>query len=211
MFDSICTGTTIPDADSTRYFFAYPAAYNNFYYDSLGAIIDTIFVPAIATLVNQSCTKSLVPNTCNNPVIEPLDPTFTNFINHGQYNDYYEDYMYYSSEDCQVAFTNQQRKLMQTVLVTRRPNIAVVTINGIKEGEASRKLNFSPNPANDFITLSNVSSNSMYQIFNVAGSIVSEGKIENKTIDISNLTHGIYTVKVLSKNDTLVNKLIVTE
>ena len=217
-FDSIANGNTLPDADSTRYLFAYPAGYTNYwlnatvYTSSTGTdsvVIDTTaseFVPATATLTNQTYTKALVPNTCDLHMINP-----NTFVDYGDMPDMFENYMFYASEKCQITFSNGQRQLMQSVLKYRRPGIAVVTVNGIKEQELAGKLLIAPNPANESIRISNVEMGSVYTISNIAGSTVLAGKIESKDLDISSLSDGVYTVRVQNNNSALVSKLVVTK
>ena len=68
-----------------------------------------------------------------------------------------------------------------------------------------------PNPVQDILSveLGNVES-AAYQVLNTAGQIVSSGNIftSSSTIDISGLTSGIYTVKILSASKTQVKKII---
>ena len=218
LFDSIATGNTLPDADSTGYFFAYPAGYTNYwlnathYTSSTGAdsvVIDTIaseVVVAYDTLINQTFTKALVPNTCTWHVVDP-----NNFFDYGDMPDMFENYMFYTSEKCQVTFSNGQRQLIQNVLKYRRPNIAVVTVNGIKEQELAGKLLVAPNPASESIRISNAEIGSNYQILNIAGSAVLSGKLESKEVDITSLADGVYTVRVQNNKGSMVSKLVVTK
>ncbi len=218
LFDSIANGNTLPDADSTSYFFAYPAGYTNYwlnatvYTSSTGGdsiVIDTIateVVVAYDTLINQTYTKSLVPNTCTWHVVDP-----NNFTDYGDMPDMFENYMFYTSEKCVNTFSNGQRQLMQSVLKYRRPGIAVVTVNGIKEQELAGKLIIAPNPASESIRISNAEIGSTFEIANIAGSAVLSGKLESKEINISRLSEGVYTVRVSNSKGSMVSKLMVTK
>lgn len=59
------------------------------------------------------------------------------------------------------------------------------------------EMSFSPNPAIDFIKVDTELNQSMlYDVLNINGAKVTSGNIENNTIDISNLTNGLYIVTV---------------
>jgi hypothetical protein len=59
--------------------------------------------------------------------------------------------------------------------------------------DSNRKVKLFPNPASDFIYLSNLTETESYTIYNVLGSKVLKGTISNKEgIDIRNLTNGLY-------------------
>ena len=65
-------------------------------------------------------------------------------------------------------------------------------------------INFYPNPVVDFITLkSDFNNNEKYLILNNLGQIVLDGEIRNnlEIINLSNLSSGIYVLKV--KNNTV--------
>jgi hypothetical protein len=57
-------------------------------------------------------------------------------------------------------------------------------------------LGFYPNPANDIITLDNVSANASYEIFSSLGKTVLYGKLERNTIEVASLSPGIYFLQV---------------
>jgi hypothetical protein len=56
--------------------------------------------------------------------------------------------------------------------------------------------NIFPNPSNDFIKINNITTNTIYEIYNTLGIKVLEGKINNKEkINIENLKKGLYIIK----------------
>jgi len=69
-----------------------------------------------------------------------------------------------------------------------------------------------PNPASDFITISNSEANDFtIQIMDITGKIV---KVENvniasTTLDVSNLNKGVYLLKIIQDSQSLVQKLII--
>ena len=59
-----------------------------------------------------------------------------------------------------------------------------------------------PNPANDYITILSTTSVTVesYQLYNLTGQLVQEGQPVNRRVDISDLTTGIYLIKVNAEN-----------
>jgi hypothetical protein len=58
---------------------------------------------------------------------------------------------------------------------------------------AKNSLNLFPNPASQYILLSNLKTITSYKIFNVNGAIVLKGKTSNR-IDVSTLPAGLYMI-----------------
>jgi len=172
-------------------------------------VVDSVFVSADDTIFNQTFTKTLFPNTCKQPSFQNGIFDLIHYL--GDLPDFLEDYMFYTDEVCTVTFSKAQVELMQNVLSSRRPGIATISINGIVEGTGSYKLKFAPNPASDFITINDVPANSVYQITSVSGSVIAEGKLDSKIIDLTNISNGVYTIRVTSKNDVFVNKVVISK
>ncbi len=65
-----------------------------------------------------------------------------------------------------------------------------------------KNLNFYPNPVKNELTISSIFKIDSYQIYNVLGTLVTEGKgTSNITqVDMSRLNSGLYFVKVTSRN-----------
>ena len=65
-----------------------------------------------------------------------------------------------------------------------------------------KNLNFYPNPVKNELTISSIFKIDSYQIYNVLGTLVTEGKgTSNVTqVDMSRLNSGLYFVKVTSRN-----------
>jgi hypothetical protein len=84
---------------------------------------------------------------------------------------------------------------------------------GINEIDANNTLSIYPNPANDFITISLVAESAeatTIYIINALGEIVltEQATSSNTTLNTSNLTNGIYFVKIESKNSSAIKKFI---
>lgn len=65
-----------------------------------------------------------------------------------------------------------------------------------------KNLNFYPNPVKNNLTISSIFKIDNYQVYNILGTLVSEGKgTGNHTqVDMSRLNSGLYFVKVTSRN-----------
>lgn len=86
-----------------------------------------------------------------------------------------------------------------------------VTANGI-ETNVTRNVQISPNPANNFIRLNGVenSINITYNIFNLSGKIIKQGKAENNQINVAEITNGLYLLRLnLGSGQILVNQISV--
>lgn len=67
-----------------------------------------------------------------------------------------------------------------------------------------------PNPANNYINITFVGTTAEYQISDVLGKIVQSGVISNNaTIDISNLTKGVYAVHLMNEGKMNYQKIII--
>ena len=65
-----------------------------------------------------------------------------------------------------------------------------------------KNLNFYPNPVRNELIISSIFKVDSYQIYNVLGTLVSEGKGSGilTQVDMSRLNSGLYFVKVTSNN-----------
>lgn len=60
----------------------------------------------------------------------------------------------------------------------------------------TKKLTLFPNPVKSLLYINADDKDYFYQIYNVAGQLVKEGKFENKKTDLSSLTQGMYLVRI---------------
>ncbi len=79
---------------------------------------------------------------------------------------------------------------------------------GISSLEAS-KIALYPNPARDFVTLTGLTSGVGYEIYDLSGKKVKQGRVEaSKKIDVSDLKAGVYTVVLTDGKANIRKKLI---
>ena len=75
----------------------------------------------------------------------------------------------------------------------------------------SSKISIYPNPANDFVTVSTNETITGMEVYNLIGKkVISSSKLINNKIDVSNLSKGVYVLKVMS-NDLVGSRKIIIE
>ena len=82
-------------------------------------------------------------------------------------------------------------------------DITVGTNNNFEQNE----ITIYPNPANNTISV-NLKNNSTFNILDLTGRLVIASKVENNTIDISNLNKGVYILQTNSVNGTINTKFL---
>ena len=86
-----------------------------------------------------------------------------------------------------------------TINVVSPQTITGYDITGIDNVE-NAAISVYPNPFNDVITLTGVSSNSTIQIFSVDGKNVYQGNATSSTLNTSNLSAGVYMLSIIESN-----------
>lgn len=112
----------------------------------------------------------------------------------GILNDSYNKFSYTFSNLGTTEYQNDSNSAM-------RGKVTVVAKLST-EDKFVRNLNFFPNPVKTNLTISSLFKVDTYQIYNVLGTLVSQGKGggNNTQVDMSRLNSGLYFVKVTSKN-----------
>lgn len=117
--------------------------------------------------------------------------------------DMIENYMDYSSEDCQNSFTKMQVDFMRWVLRTKRQNVHWVSLTSTDEVERNPALSIVPNPANDFIRVNAPLGDETIGdiiIRDVCGKLVVQQRWNRGGgIDVSSLRPGIYFVSLMAE------------
>ena len=144
---------------------------------------------------NSDCNKT--KNTCNQGT--------------GDLPDMVENYMDYSSEGCQNAFTKGQSSFMYNVLTNIRTGIRVPT--GIEENTYSTFINLFPNPTSEslVVNFSNLDyTNAVIEIKDITGKTIKTAYVNEKTaiftVDgLSKFQNGLYIASI-SINNYKINK-----
>jgi PKD repeat protein len=88
--------------------------------------------------------------------------------------------------------------------ITQTVNITVTSLNELNK---EKKLTIYPNPATDFIDLKIDFQYTDISIIDVTGKTIKQVDTASK-IEVSNLTPGVYFIKVIGKNNTIIKKLV---
>jgi hypothetical protein len=136
------------------------------------------------------------------------------------YPDMTENYMDYTNDTCLNTFTLDQKARMITVMnnATRRRQLKTSTVCqpplSNNSFELIQGLNLYPNPATNMVTLTisdNVLIPDNYTIFNSLGQTIASKQISNTqdlSINVSNLSVGVYFIKVTKDNNSKTLKFI---
>lgn len=138
--------------------------------------------------------------------------------------DMFENYMDYSREECQNLFTQGQVDIMRAMLATSRvelPDIVVVNDStppvGITQLSANEeRINVYPNPSDGIINvefdtpLENVSKLTIHNVYgkSVKGLKFDEIGYDHLTINLKELSSGIYFIKVNIGESTIIKKVV---
>ncbi len=159
--------------------------------------------PSATESSQQTCNYAT--DTCEDE--EDLPP-----IGPDNYPDMIENYMDYSTEQCQNMFTQQQVELMRSVLILFRADLledtpAPTTNNNLPTWE----YDIYPNPTKDFINIQSAQENLMITLFDLKGQELKQLKSNqgNTKIDLSNLAAGVYTLQLSDGVQTVSEKIII--
>ncbi|MGV6860214.1 MAG: zinc-dependent metalloprotease [Putridiphycobacter sp.] len=151
------------------------------------------------------------PNAdANSQSITDCDTTFNTCVDNigtlGDLPNMHENYMDYSPEACQVAFTNGQRDLMRGVIENNRwdliDNYPVLSVN-----EISKPYQIYPNPSVENVVISGLAAGTQIQIFSIEGKLVQAITTNDSQLIITGLNPGFYLVKI-NKEDMVYTEKI---
>ncbi|WP_395049458.1 GEVED domain-containing protein, partial [Flavobacterium sp.] len=74
--------------------------------------------------------------------------------------------------------------------------------------KAITEIKLYPNPTTSILNVSSVSENAIFKVYNMLGQSIMNGKLSNGSIDVSNISSGIYLLEVTDKESTSVNRFI---
>ena len=75
-------------------------------------------------------------------------------------------------------------------------------------GKAITEIKLYPNPTTSILNVSSVSENATFKVYNMLGQSIMDGRLSNGSIDVSNISSGIYVLEVTDKESTSVNRFI---
>jgi hypothetical protein len=142
-------------------------------------------------------------NTCNDNILG-LD--LPNMV---------ENYMDYSSADCQNSFTIGQKDLMRSVIEDLRPELAETVIVSVADRVSNPEINIYPNPTRGNLTidLGQLESNIDLTISNSLGQAIESRRFNNTALiqlDL-NLPQGVYILQLEGSDSRRVVKKVIVE
>ena len=112
-----------------------------------------------------------------------------------------ENYMDYSSGSCQNSFTKGQSDMMRAVLGFLRPSLAeVISLASLDNLNASEDVVVFPNPFQNTLHIENAQQGMIYNLYDLTGQLLLNGKFLGNSIDFSHLASGTYFIELLSVN-----------
>ncbi|MBP7822046.1 MAG: zinc-dependent metalloprotease [Saprospiraceae bacterium] len=168
-----------------------------------GCAVDD-FIADTPNAFDSNATTGCNPNTNSCETTLPNDKP-----------DMWENYMDYSDEPCQVAFTNGQANVMRTVL-SGGPRWALASrsvVSGTTSPNVDQSSLFSlyPNPSNESVYISLPSGKWQLTVTDYMGRNVStQNSVEqNTTMQVSHLQEGIYFVNASNTNGQSISKKLI--
>jgi hypothetical protein len=120
-----------------------------------------------------------------------------------------ENYMDYSSGNCQNSFTLGQADVMRAVLNKYRPLLAqTISTANLDDNDLSDTHFVFPNPFQSKIVIENISQFSTYTLYDLTGSIVALGTIDNKEIELGFLASGTYILEISNGLQIVYSRII---
>ena len=78
----------------------------------------------------------------------------------------------------------------------------------VVDNERNTKILLYPNPSEDTLSLYGMDAEVGYEIYNLSGGLISEGKTFNKSLDVSSLAIGVYILKITSEEKSMFKKFV---
>jgi hypothetical protein len=117
-----------------------------------------------------------------------------------------ENYMDYSPESCQVAFTLGQRDLMRGVIENYRWDLISPSTVGTIINK-SININIYPNPTRGAINISGLNGYEFIKIYTLHGKLIQDITVTSSQVDIKNLPEGLYFVQIENEFEIITKKL----
>jgi hypothetical protein len=118
-----------------------------------------------------------------------------------------ENYMDYSPESCQVAFTKGQRDLMRGVIETNRWDL----IDNYPTANLEKKFNTSiviyPNPSTSNVTIKGLELNSNIEVYTLNGKKIHQTTNNTSKISLNNLSKGVYFIRISNSTHVVTKKI----
>jgi len=155
-------------------------------------------------------TPNATENSQNITNCDTLNNTCTDNIGVlGDLPNMQENYMDYSPESCQVAFTVGQSDLMRGVIETHRWDLIdnYPVLSTLNNGDLN--VSIFPNPSTGNLAINGTVANGVVEIYANNGQIVSTINTTGQETMVTNLSNGFYFVRISGDNQTTTRKISV--
>jgi hypothetical protein len=155
-------------------------------------------------------TPNAIENSQNITNCDTLNNTCTDNIGSlGDLPNMQENYMDYSPESCQVAFTIGQSDLMRGVIETHRWDL--IDNYPVLSTLENQDLNVTiyPNPSTGMFTIKGTSTNGLVEMFSNNGQLIYTIMTKAKETIITDLPNGIYFVRISNTENIITKKITV--
>lgn len=155
-------------------------------------------------------TPNATENSQNITSCDTLNNTCTDNIGTlGDLPNMQENYMDYSPESCQVAFTMGQSDLMRGVIETHRWDL-IDNYPVLSTLEKERlTISIFPNPSTGNVTIKGTVLNGVVEVFANNGQLIATKETKSDQTQISDLANGFYFVRISGNNNVITKKLTV--
>jgi len=119
--------------------------------------------------------------------------------------------MDYSGENCQNTFTEDQVRVMRSVLLNQRSTL----VSSLQQSYVESAWTIFPNPAKDRLDIrfSDILESTVIQLSNMTGTMIKNIDVSGTTtsVDISDLPAGLYFISYQTLGKKLIQKVIIHE
>lgn len=152
----------------------------------------------ITGVPNISDAFEIYDGTCNGPMVVCRDNNGIGFGEITNYSSFIVGHEYYIRV---VNATGKPLSLDNFTICVQDPSLGETEIN-------SKSIKVYPNPADNFIEVSNVDSTVNYELYNHLGQSVRKDYFRNNQIDIEDIQAGIYLLKISDGLNSVIKKII---
>jgi hypothetical protein len=150
------------------------------------------------------------PKTNNTPLgvnCDVLNSCTDNFGGLGDLPDMYENFMDYSSEECQNSFTKGQITFMRSFIKTHRSNLLSTKENIT---DINEEIDVFTNPIDNSILVKIVNQPiKQIELFDQLGRKIKSVSVNNTSKTISNIPNGFFVLRITLENNHIATKKIV--
>lgn len=90
----------------------------------------------------------------------------------------------------------------------KQATVAAATLAVSEAGNNAKTVHIYPNPVEDILNVTNVSSSATYEVFNAPGQLILKGTIGDGRINVNNLVKGVYFITINSKEINTKTKFV---